>query len=219
MKQTTLAVARKNNIPLVKITSAQRLAFAGYPPEATAQIRQDLGLDSIPQKPAGIHYIQACPGATWCKYGRQDSLALGDALAKAFMAMPLPAKTKVGVSGCPMNCCESFVRDLGVFGKKQGWTLVFGGNGGGLPRIGNIIAEGLTDSQVIDLAGKCLTFYGENARKKERTARFMERISLETFKEALGRLIHLFDPHTSTTGNLMVKTLPFPTSLSTLISP
>lgn len=184
--EKTAAVARKNKIPLIKITSAQRLAFAGYPPESAVQIRQDLGLEGPAQKPVGIHYIQACPGLKWCKYGRQDSLALGDLLTKTFMAMPLPAKTKVGVSGCPMNCCESFVRDLGIFGKKQGWTLIFGGNGGGLPRIGNIIAEGLTNSQVIDLAGKCLTFYQENARKKERTARFMERISLETLQEALG---------------------------------
>ncbi len=101
------------------------------------------------------------------------------------MGLELPAKTKVGISGCPMNCCESFIRDVGVFGKKNGWTLVFGGNGGGLPRIGDIIAEDLSDEQVIDLAGRCLDFYREGARKKERSARFMERTTLERFKTAV----------------------------------
>jgi NAD(P)H-nitrite reductase large subunit len=179
------AVARKHNVPLVKITSAQRFAFAGHPPDVIEQIWHDLGQKTGPQKPVGIHYIQACPGVRWCKYGRQDSLSLGEKLQKALMDMPLPAKTKVGVSGCPMNCCESFVRDIGVFGKKNGWTLIFGGNGGGLPRIGDIIAQDLNDEQVIALAKKCLEFYGGTARKRERTARFMERTPLEKFKSAV----------------------------------
>lgn len=179
-------VARQNEIPLIKITSAQRFAFAGYSPESTDRIWKEMGLQGAPGKPVGIHYIQACPGVKWCKYGRQDSLALGEAIEKNFIAKSLPAKTKIGISGCPMNCCESFVRDIGVFGKKKGWTLVFGGNGGGLPRIGDIIAEGLTDHQVLELTGRCLDFYKERARNKERTARFMERTSLDELKNFLG---------------------------------
>lgn len=180
------AVARKHRIPLVKITSAQRLAFAGHAPETVAEIWQDLGQKTGPSKPVGIHYIQACPGVRWCKYGRQDSLALGEKLEKALINMALPAKTKVGISGCPMNCCESYIRDIGIFGKKKGWTLIFGGNGGGCPRIGDIVAEGLDDEQVIKLAAKCLVFYKEHARKFERTGRLMGRIPLETFQKALG---------------------------------
>lgn len=178
-------VADKYKIPFLKITSAQRLAIGGHAVEDAEQIWRELGQQSGPKKPVGIHYIQACPGSRWCKYGRQDSLALGEKIEEALMELELPAKTKVGISGCPMNCCESFIRDLGIFGKKNGWTLIFGGNGGGLPRIGDIIAEDLTDEQVIDLAGRCLRFYQEGARKKERTARFMERTSLEQFKDAV----------------------------------
>jgi len=177
--------ARKYQVPFLKITSAQRLAIGGHSAEDAEQIWRELGQSTGPQKPVGIHYIQACPGVRWCKYGRQDSLALGEKLEKALMGIELPAKTKVGISGCPMNCCESFVRDVGIFGKKNGWTLIFGGNGGGLPRIGDIIAENLSDEQVIDLAGSCLEFYRSGARKKERSARFMERTDLEQFKAAV----------------------------------
>ena len=183
--ETVAALARKYDVPLVKITSAQRLALAGHAPEAVAAIWQELGLAGGPIKPKGIHYIQACPGVRWCKYGRQDSLALGEKLEKALLDLVLPAKTKVGVSGCPMNCCESYLRDLGVFGKKKGWSLIFGGNGGGNPRIGDIIAEELSDAEVVELAGRCLTFYGSKARRLERTARFMEHTGLEEFKKAV----------------------------------
>jgi NAD(P)H-nitrite reductase large subunit len=179
-------VAKKHNIPFFKITSAQRLAIVGHTPETAEHIWRELGQKTGPKKPVGIHYIQACPGIKWCKYGRQDSLALGEKLEKAFGALPLPAKTKVGISGCPLNCCESYVRDIGVFGKKNGWTLVFGGNGGGCPRIGDIVAENLNDEAVITMVGKCLEYYRNNARPMERTGRFMRRSKIDAFWEHIG---------------------------------
>ncbi|OGQ88767.1 MAG: sulfite reductase, assimilatory-type [Deltaproteobacteria bacterium RIFOXYD12_FULL_56_24] len=183
--EAVAAAARRHNIPLLKLTSAQRIAIGGHSPEAAAAIWHDFGQGEGPKKPVGIHYIQACPGAHWCKFGRQDSPVLGKKMEETLMSIPLPAKTKVGISGCPMNCCESFVRDLGVFGKKNGWTLIFGGNGGGVPRIGDIIANDLDDDSVVALAKKCLRHYAANARKLERTARFMERTDLQKFKEAM----------------------------------
>lgn len=178
-------VAQKHNIPLLKLTEAQRLAFIGQDPSTVEAIWQDLGHSDGPRKPVGIHYIKACPGKTWCKYGVQDSLALGAQIEKELLTFPLPAKTKVGVSGCSMNCCEGFVRDIGVFGKKSGWTLVFGGNGAGRPRFGDIIGESLTDEQVLILAKKALSYYRDNARPRERTARFMDRTSLADLREAI----------------------------------
>ncbi len=179
------AAARKHQVPFIKLTSAQRFAIAGHSPAAAAGVWRELGHAEGPRKPVGIHYVQACPGVRWCKYGHQDSLALGEKLQERLLGLELPAKTKVGISGCPMNCCESYIRDLGIFGKKTGWTLVFGGNGGGLPRIGDVVAKGLDDEQVIELAGRCLAFYGVNARKLERTARFMERTPIEELREAV----------------------------------
>jgi NAD(P)H-nitrite reductase large subunit len=180
------ALARKHGVPFLKITSAQRLAIAGHTPETAQNIWHELGQPTGPSKPVGIHYIQACPGVRWCKYGRQDSLAMGEKLGKALMDMALPAKTKVGISGCPMNCCESYVRDIGIFGKKAGWTMIFGGNGGGVPRIGDVIGEGLTDDQVLELITKCLNFYKDRARKMERTACLMTRTPLAELLAAVG---------------------------------
>jgi len=183
--ETVARVAREHKIPLLKFTEAQRLALIGHPPEEIEHIWQELGHSTGPQKPVGIHYIKSCPGKRWCKYGLQDSLALGAEVEKALLGLPLPAKTKVGISGCSMNCCEGFVRDLGAFGKKNGWTLVFGGNGAGRPRFGDIIGEGLTDDQVLALAEKALRYYSANARKRERTARFMDRTPLSDLQKAL----------------------------------
>ena len=172
------ALARQHAIPFLKITGAQRLAIAGHPPETAEKIWRELGQPTGPRKPVGIHYIQACPGRQWCKYGRQDSLALGRKIEATLLDLPLPAKTKVGISGCQFNCCESYLRDIGVFGTTKGWTLVFGGNGGGVPRIGDVVGEGLDDNEVLTLARRCLDFYRGKARKMERTGRLMRRTQL-----------------------------------------
>lgn len=179
------AVARKHGVPFLKITGAQRLAIAGHSPETAAKIWQELGQPEGPKKPVGIHYIQACPGKAWCKYGRQDTLALGKKFEAALLALPLPAKTKVGISGCQFNCCESYLRDLGVFGTTKGWSLVFGGNGGGSPRIGDVVGEGLNDAEVLRLARRCLDYYSQQARKMERTGRLMRRTELADLRKYL----------------------------------
>lgn len=183
--QTVAEVVKKHAIPLVKLTVAQRLALIGHAPESIGQIWEDLGLSGVPQKPVGIHYIKSCPGQAWCKYGVRDSLALGHKVEAALLGIPLPAKTKVGISGCSMNCCEGFVRDLGIFGRREGWTVVFGGNGAGRPRIGDVIGEGLSDDQVLELARKVFAYYSAKARKRERSARFMERTGIEALRREL----------------------------------
>ncbi len=172
------ALAREHRIPFLKITGAQRLAIGGHSPATAAEIWRELGLPEGPKKPAGIHYIQACPGQQWCKYGRQDTLALGKKIEEVLLPLALPAKTKVGISGCQFNCCESYLRDLGIFGTTKGWNLIFGGNGGGAPRIGDLVGEGLNDDEVVTLARRCLDFYQQRARKMERTGRLMRRIEL-----------------------------------------
>jgi len=183
--ETVAAAVREHGIPLLKITSAQRLAIGGHRPEAAANIWRTLGFPDGPQKPVGVHYIQACPGSCWCKYGQLDSLELGRKLDSTIMGMALPAKTKFGLSGCGMNCCESYIRDVGLFGKKKGWTLIFGGNGGGRPRIGDVIAQELSDDQAVELIRTCLAHYAAKGRPRERTARFMERIGVEAFRRAV----------------------------------
>ena len=175
-------VVRKHNIPVIKITSAQRMALVGLRPEIVEQVWEELGMNVGPAVEICVHYVQACPGNALCKFGIQDSLGLGAKLEKIFVGTDIPAKAKMGISGCPFNCGESYLRDFGAFGKKSGWTVIFGGNSGGKPRIGDVIAEKLNEEEVIELAKKCFNYYGAGAKKKERTARFIERIGIDEFK-------------------------------------
>ncbi|MFC1925477.1 NAD(P)/FAD-dependent oxidoreductase [Chloroflexota bacterium] len=178
-------VAQKHQIPIIKITSGQRMALVGMKPESIEQIWQELGMDVGPAVEICVHYVQACPGTAVCRLGIQDSLGLGGKLEELFVGRELPAKAKLGISGCPLSCSEGFVRDFGAFGKKSGWTVIFGGHAGQKARIGDVIAQDLSEEEVVDLAKRCFDYYGSNARPKERAARFIERIGIDEFKRAV----------------------------------
>lgn len=178
-------VVEKYKIPIIKITSGHRLALVGMKGEDVEHIWNDLNMNIGKATELCLHYVQACPGNVVCKFGVQDSLGLGIEIEGFFVGMELPAKVKIGVSGCPFCCGESFVRDIGMFGKKKGWTVIFGGNSARRPRVGDIIAEDLQKDEVIKLAKRCLEYYAAHGKRKERTARFIERIGIEKLKQAV----------------------------------
>ena len=178
-------VVEKYNIPIIKITSGHRLALVGLKGDDVKDIWRDLKMDTGKATELCLHYVQACPGNVVCKYGVQDSLGLGIEIEEFFLGVDFPAKVKIGVSGCLFCCGESFVRDIGIFGRKTGWTVIFGGNSGRQPRIGDIIAEDISREEVIDLTKRCLEYYAANGRKRERTARFVERIGIDKFKKSV----------------------------------
>jgi NAD(P)H-nitrite reductase large subunit len=179
------SVVRKYNIPITKITSGQRLALIGMKHEEVNQVWHDLKMEVGPAVGLCVHYVQACPGTEVCKFGVRDSLGLGLELEKLYVGIVLPAKVKIGVSGCPFCCAESYVRDIGLIGKKKGWIVTFGGNSGGRPRIGDVIAEYVSDTEAVSLVQRCLNYYRDNCGKKLRTARFVEKIGIETIRKAV----------------------------------
>ncbi len=178
-------VVEKYDIPIVKLTSGHRIALVGMKADKINDIYADLDMEPGQATELCLHYVQACPGTEVCKFGIQDSLGFGVVLEKSFAGRELPAKLKVGVSGCPFSCAEGLVRDIGVMGKKKGWTLSFGGNSGRNARIGDVIAEEVSEAEIVELIRRCLDYYCLHAKKKERTARFIERIGIETFREAV----------------------------------
>ena len=185
--ETMAEVARKYSVRIIKITSGQRIALVGLKPEDVDNAWRDLGMGVGPAEGLCVHYVQACPGTLTCKFGQGDSIGLAAKIEQLYVGREefIPAKTKFGISGCKLNCAESYLRDFGVFAAPDGWTMLAGGNSGGRPRIGNVVAEKLSEEQVLDLMKKALAYYAKNAKSRERMPRFIERIGIEEFKKAV----------------------------------
>ncbi len=180
-------LVRKYEVPMVKVTGAQRLYFQGLAPEKRAEVMAALNMPTdLPHKRCRVHYVQACPGKTWCRYGTRKTEDMAKAIADLELDGPLPYKVKVGISGCRMCCCESWMRDVGLAAEKSGWRFTFGGNAAGRPRIGDLVAEGLDDDQALELIRKTLNFYLSTAKYKTRSARFMERVGIDALKQGIG---------------------------------
>jgi len=180
------ALARKYRIPKTKITGAQRVAFLGMEPEALEAMKVELNIPATPPHVRNrVHYVQACPGNTWCQFGQGDALDLGERIKQVELDGPLPYKVKVGISGCRFCCCESWMRDVGLTAEKKGWRFSFGGNAAGRPRIGDLVAEGLSDDEAVALVTKTLNYYLHAAKFKTRSARFMERYGISALQKAV----------------------------------
>ena len=96
--------------------------------------------------PSGYAYgkalrtVKTCVGETFCRFGTGDAMGVGIELEKRFERLNTPAKVKLAVSGCPRNCAESGIKDLGVVSVDGGWELYAGGNGGVKVRVGDLLA-------------------------------------------------------------------------------
>ncbi|WP_207262132.1 nitrite reductase [Desulfovibrio sp. Huiquan2017] len=172
---------RENGLAGVRLAASQRLMIDNVPASALRAVVTAVGLVGD----AYAHKVQGCQGAAGCKLGQQDSLAAADRLERMLVDFSLPAKLKTGVSGCPMCCAESLVRDVGLFGRKHGWTVSFGGNGGKRVRGGDILAENVSEEEAFYIIRRALVFYAEHGKVKERTARFVERVGLDAVRLAV----------------------------------
>ena len=120
--------------------------------------------------------------------GQQDALKMGLTLDEIYHGKQLPGKFKMAVSGCHLSCSESWVRDIGLIGNKDGWALVIGGNVGVEPRIAQECANGLDESSALMAIDKVVGYYQQNAKKGERLGKMIERVGIEVFKQELSYL-------------------------------
>jgi NAD(P)H-nitrite reductase large subunit len=173
-------VAEKYGLVL-KITSAQRIAIVGIQEKDIDNIWKEL--DMKPGAAIGlcVRSIKICPGTTFCKKGQQDSVGIGLKLDEKYHGMGLPFKLKMGVSGCMNSCSESVIKDIGIMGTSKGFRLYAGGNSGLNPRLGDLIAEELSEDETLDLVDRIINFYKRKDQKK-RLGSVIDEIGLDAFK-------------------------------------
>lgn len=178
-------VVDKYEIPLVKMTGGQRIDLIGVKKEDLPKVWEDLDMPSGYAYGKTLRTVKTCVGEQFCRFGTQDSMALGIALEKKFEGLNTPHKVKMAVSACPRNCAESGIKDLGVVGIDGGWELYVGGNGGTHLRAGDLLMKVKTDEEVLEYAGAYLQYYRETANYLERTSAWLERVGLSHVQSVL----------------------------------
>lgn len=178
-------VAKKYQLPALKVTSAQRIALVGLKEEDIDAAWADLGMDPGAAIGLCVRRIKFCPGTTFCKRGLQDSVGLGGKIDQKYHGMTLPNKFKISVSGCPRKCMDTLINDVGFMGTPKGWSVYVGGNGGITPRFAHLLVENIDDQRALELLDQTVAWYKARAKTNERIGKTIERLGLDALKAEL----------------------------------
>ncbi|MNZ61695.1 Nitrite reductase [NAD(P)H] [compost metagenome] len=178
-------VAEKYEVPMVKFTGGQRIDLLGVKKDDLPKVWEELDMPSGHAYGKTLRTVKTCVGSTFCRFGTQDSIGMGIRLEKAFERLNTPGKVKLAVSGCPRNCAEATIKDLGVVAIDGGWEIYVGGNGGVKVRAADLLCTVKSEDEVMEWTAAYLQYYREQASWNERTAQWLERVGLDTIKAAL----------------------------------
>ncbi|GAA2001482.1 NAD(P)/FAD-dependent oxidoreductase [Nakamurella flavida] len=179
-------VAEKWNIPLVKLTGGQRIDLLGVRKEDLPKVWADLDMPSGYAYGKSFRTVKTCVGKDFCRFGVGDSTQLGIDIESRFQGIESPAKLKLAVSGCPRNCAESLVKDIGIVAIEGGrWEVYIGGAAGAHIRKGDLLATVDDPETAKTLTGRFMQYYRENAKWLERTYAFVPRVGLDFLKEVI----------------------------------
>jgi NAD(P)H-nitrite reductase large subunit len=178
-------VAEKYNAATLKVTSSQRIAIVGLKEEDLDNAWEELGIKPGAAIGVCVRSIKICPGTTFCKRGQQDAVGLGLKLDELYHGMPLPSKFKMAVSGCANSCSEPAIKDIGIMGTPKGYTVMVGGNAAIKPRLADVIADELSEDEVLKLVDKIISFCKTNG-SKHRLGRVIDEMGIDSFKKEIG---------------------------------
>ena len=178
-------VVDKYQIPTVKVTGGQRIDLLGVKKEDLRNVWQELGMPSGLAYAKGLRTVKTCVGSEWCRFGTQNSTLMGQQLERALARMYAPHKVKLAVSGCPRNCAEAGIKDVGVIGVDSGWEIYIGGNGGIKTEVAQFLVKLKTHDEVMQYAGAFLQLYREEAWYLERTVHYLARVGMDYIKKTM----------------------------------
>ena len=180
--------AEKFKVPTVKVTGGQRIDLLGVKKEDLPAMWADLnaaGMVSGHAYGKSIRTVKTCVGSEHCRFGTQKSMQMGIQLEKMLFDMYSPHKVKLAVSGCPRNCAEAGIKDVGVIGVDSGYELYVGGNGGIKTEVAQFLCKVNTDAAVLEYSGAFLQLYREEGWYLERTCHYLARVGLDYVKRKI----------------------------------
>jgi nitrite reductase (NADH) large subunit len=173
-------VAIKYNVPLVKLTGGQRIDLVGIAKHQLPDVWRDLGMPAGYAWGKSYRTCKSCIGVDFCRFGLGDSMGLALKIERRFRGIDSPGKLKLATAGCPRNCSEALIKDVGAVAIGDGkWEIYVGGAGGSHVRKGDVLCVVDSEDDVLLYTGRFMQFYRENAKYKERTYTFVERVGIE----------------------------------------
>jgi nitrite reductase (NADH) large subunit len=176
-------VADKYKVPMVKLTGGQRIDLLGVSKDDLPKMWRDLEMPSGHAYGKSYRTCKSCVGTEFCRFGVGDSTSLAIKIENKFQGIDTPGKIKMATAGCPRNCSEAMVKDVGAVAVEGGkWEIYIGGAAGAHIRKGDILCVVDSHEDVMKYAARFIQYYRENAKYLERTYGFVERLGIEKIR-------------------------------------
>ena len=183
-------VAKKYN-GVLKINSGQRILITNLKEEDLPAIWEELDMEPAVKVQNSLKNVEMCP-ANYCKRSKYPTIGIGMKISKNFHGMPLPNRTKIGVAGCKNACTSVYSKDIGVLvDLDKKFYITAGGSAGYYPRSSDLVTKGLSEEEAFKLVKTILYYYKDNAQPGEKLGDFIDRISIDTFREEVLNLASL----------------------------
>jgi nitrite reductase (NADH) large subunit len=175
-------VAERHDVRMVKITGGQRIDLLGIRKESLPAVWEELGMPSGHAYAKAVRTVKTCVGTDFCRFGLGDAIGVGIELETRMEGLYTPHKVKSAVTGCPRNCAEAYVKDIGLVAIEGGWEIYVGGAAGANVRRGDLLETVEDAESAIRLALVFLQHYREQAEYLERTYTWVERVGIEAVR-------------------------------------
>jgi nitrite reductase (NADH) large subunit len=92
---------------------------------------------------------------------------------------------KLAVSGCPRNCAEATVKDIGIVCVESGYDIHIAGAAGLHVRATDLLGHVATEDEAIEYVAAFLQLYREQSAYLERVWKWVEKYGLDRVRKEI----------------------------------
>ncbi|MBX7100834.1 MAG: nitrite/sulfite reductase [Myxococcaceae bacterium] len=180
------------------VTTRQNFQFHAVKPEHVAPFMEALANAGLTTREACSHTVRnvaGCPYAGVCGGAPFDVTPYGELVTRHFLrgawGSGLPRKFKISISGCPDDCAQGAMNDIGIIARmengRRGFRILIGGGTATYTTSGNVLHEFLPEAELLEACEAVVrVFHAEGERKNLHKARMkwaIKRLGFDAFRQ------------------------------------
>ncbi|WP_409343267.1 nitrite reductase [Paenibacillus sp. MBLB4367] len=167
----------------VEMTTFKQL-YVEMEEESAEAAKSALETAGLQVHPAGF-YTKSLITCNFCKGEEDAGLPIARQLDEAIAGHETPSPLKIGYSGCALATGEPLLKDIGIVKMRDTFDIYIGGEAKSLkPTLGRPLATGVPEAGLIAAVLGLIRHFQAHGKKKEKFAKFIDRIGMDALREA-----------------------------------
>jgi NAD(P)H-nitrite reductase len=123
----------------------------------------------------------------FCRGAEDAGLDIAKKLNEAIAGIQTPTPLKIGYAGCALGTSEPLLKDIGIVKMRDVFDIYVGGDPKSIkPQFAKLLVSGIAADNLSILVQKLISHYKEHAKGKEKYAKYVNRMTIEVLRDAIG---------------------------------